>query len=97
LDLLCISRTDAEIGKLLHDSPWAQMSGPGAARSRSTRIAADCLEKEGANKLVLAIAYKNGRQKDKMEGHFPPVPSDPFLRPVYPLAATGQDKGKLEI
>ena len=33
-----------------------------------------------------------GRQKYKMEGHFPPVPSDPFLRLVYPRVATERDK-----
>lgn len=33
-----------------------------------------------------------GRRKYKMEGHFPPVPSDPFLRLVYPRVATGRDK-----
>jgi hypothetical protein len=73
----------------------------------------DYLKQEGANKLVVAIAYKNltaladgeeahrmeeesimrvGRQKYKMEGHFPPVPSDPYLRLVYPRAATERDK-----
>jgi hypothetical protein len=71
------------------------------------------LAREGANKLVVAIAYKDvtaledgeeeqrmeeesimrvGRQKYKMEGHFPPVPSDPFLRLVYPRVATDRDK-----
>jgi hypothetical protein len=73
----------------------------------------DYLAQEGANKLVVAIGYKNlaaladgeeerrmeeesimrvGRQKYKMEGHFPPVPSDPFLRLVYPRAPTERDK-----
>jgi hypothetical protein len=73
----------------------------------------DYIGREGANKLVLAIAYKNytaladggeahsmeeesimrvGRQKYKMEGHFAPVPSDPFLRLVYPRVATERDK-----
>ena len=33
-----------------------------------------------------------GRHEYKMEGHFPPVPSDPFLRLVYARAATEQDK-----
>jgi hypothetical protein len=33
-----------------------------------------------------------GRQKYKMVGHFPPVPSDPFLRLVYPRVATERDK-----
>jgi len=74
---------------------------------------ADYLAHEGANKLIVAISYKNltaladadearhmeeesimkvGRQKYKMEGHFPPEPSDPFLRLVYPRAATARDK-----
>jgi hypothetical protein len=73
----------------------------------------DYLAQEGANKLVVAIAYKNftalsdgeeahrmedesimrvGRQTYKMEGHFPPVPSDPFLRLVYPREATERAK-----
>jgi hypothetical protein len=73
----------------------------------------DYLAQEGAQKLIVAIAYKNitaledgeeahfmeeesimrvGRQKYKMEGHFPPVPSDPFLRLVYPRVATERDK-----
>ena len=73
----------------------------------------DYIAQEGANKVVVAVAYKSiayknwkvladskearrmeeesimlvGRQKYKMEGHFPPVPSDPFLRLVYPRVA----------
>ncbi|MGA2739437.1 MAG: hypothetical protein ABSG65_18600 [Bryobacteraceae bacterium] len=68
---------------------------------------------EGANKLIVAIAYKNltpladeeeahrmeeesimrvGGRKYKMEGHFPPVPADPFLRLVYPREANERDK-----
>lgn len=35
---------------------------------------------------------KVGRQKYKMEGHFPPVPGDPFLRLVYPRVVTERDK-----
>ena len=35
---------------------------------------------------------KVGRQSYKMEGHFPPVPSDPFLRLVFPRVATERDK-----
>jgi hypothetical protein len=73
----------------------------------------DYLAGEGANKLIIAIAFQDfkalegdaevhrmeeesimlvGRQEYKMEGHFPPVPSDPFLRLVYPRAATERDK-----
>jgi hypothetical protein len=73
----------------------------------------DYLAQEGANKLIVAIAYRDltaledseeahymeeesvmvvGRQTYKMEGHFPPVPSDPFLRLVYPRVATERDK-----
>ncbi len=71
------------------------------------------LRDEGADKIVLAIAFRDlkamadgeeehrmeeesimrvGRRKFKMEGHFPPVPSDPFLRLIYPRAVTEQDK-----
>ncbi len=71
------------------------------------------LAHDGANKLIVAIAYKNltaladgdearhmeeesvmrvGHQKFKMEGHFPPEPSDPYLRLVYPRVATERDK-----
>jgi hypothetical protein len=32
-----------------------------------------------------------GRQKYQITGHFPPVPSDPFLRLVYPRAVTARD------
>jgi len=127
--------TEAQIGMLLHDSPWAQMAEPAPAvqvylatahpvREAEAELArrrgkplneeyVDYLAQEGANKLVVAIAYKNlaaladgeeehrmeeesimrvGHQKYKMEGHFPPVPSDPFLRLVYPRAATERDK-----
>jgi hypothetical protein len=73
----------------------------------------DYLAHEGADKLVVAIAYKNwaaiadgeeahrmeeesvmrvGRRKYKMEGHFPPGLADPFLRLIYPRAATERDK-----
>jgi len=73
----------------------------------------DYLAHDGANKLIVAISYKNltaladaeeaqrmveesimrvGRQKYKMEGHFPPEPSDPYLRLVFPRAATERDK-----
>jgi hypothetical protein len=71
------------------------------------------LRQEGANKLVVAILFKNltalqdgaeaqhmeeesimkvGRKKFKMVGHFPPVPSDPFLRLVFPRAVTESNK-----
>ena len=33
-----------------------------------------------------------GKQKFKMDGHFPPTPSDPYLRLVYPRAPTAKDK-----
>jgi len=127
--------TDAQIERLLHDSPWAEMAEPAPAvqvylatarpvREAEAELArrrakplneeyVDYLAQEGADKLVVAIAYKNlaaledageahrmeeesimrvGHQKYKMDGHFPPVPSDPFLRLVYPRAATTRDK-----
>ena len=127
--------TDAQIDRLLHDSPWAEMADPNPAvqvylasarpmREAEAELARrrgkplndeylDYLAHEGAGKLVVAIAYKNwnaiadgeearhmeeesimqvGHRKYKMEGHFPPVPSDPFLRLVYPRAATERDK-----
>ena len=127
--------TDAQIERLLHDSPWAQMAEPAPAvqiylaTARPLRDAegelarrrekplneeyVDYVGQEGANKLVVAIAYPDstaleddaeahlmeeesvmrvGRQRYKMEGHFPPVPSDPFLRLVYPRVATERDK-----
>jgi hypothetical protein len=86
------------------------------ARRRGKPLSGEYLEyiaHEGADKLIVAIAYKNltaladaeevhnmeeesimrvSRRKYKMEGHFPPVPSDPFLRLVYPRAATERDK-----
>jgi len=34
-----------------------------------------------------------GRKTYKIEGQFPPVPSDPFLRLVFPRAVTEGDKG----
>ena len=127
--------TDAQIERLLHDSPWAQMADPAPAvqvylatarplREAEAELArrhgkplneeyVDYVSQEGANKLVVAIAYQDwtaladgeeahrmeeesimqvGRQKYKMEGHFPPVPSDPFLRLVYPRVETERDK-----
>jgi hypothetical protein len=35
---------------------------------------------------------KVGRKKYKMSGHFPPTPSDPFLRLVYPRVVAETDK-----
>ncbi len=127
--------TEAQIDKLMHDSPWAQMADPAPAvqvylatahplqeaeaelaRRRAKPLNAEYLDyvrEEGAKDLVLAIAFKNlsaledgeeahhmeeesimrvGRQKYKMEGHFPPVPSDPVLRLVFPRAVTERDK-----
>jgi hypothetical protein len=131
--------SDGQVDRLLHDSPWAQMSGPAPyvqvylataepMREAEAELArrspklprgepnedyVDFLRSEGAHKLVLAIAFKDlkaladaqeehameeesimkvGRHEYKMEGHFPPVPSDPFLRLVYPRAATERDK-----
>ncbi len=127
--------TEAQIDRLLHDSPWAEMADPAPAvqvylatarpmREAEAELARrrgkplneeylDYLQHEGADKLVIAISYKNlnaladgaeahrmeeesimriGRRKFQMEGHFPPVPSDPYLRLVYPRAATERDK-----
>jgi hypothetical protein len=47
---------------------------------------------EEAHRMEEESIMKVGRQKYKMEGHFPPVPSDPFLRLVYPRAASERDK-----
>ena len=35
---------------------------------------------------------KVGRKKYKMLGHFPPIPSDPYLRLVFPRVVTESDK-----
>jgi hypothetical protein len=35
---------------------------------------------------------KVGRKKYQMVGHFPPTPSDKFLRLVYPRVVTAADK-----
>jgi len=47
---------------------------------------------EEARRMEDESIMKVGRQEYKMEGHFPPVPSDPFLRLVYPRAVTERDK-----
>ena len=47
---------------------------------------------EEAHRMEEESIMRIGRQKYKMEGHFPPVPSDPFLRLVFPRAATEHDK-----
>jgi len=47
---------------------------------------------EEARRMEEESIMRVGRRKYKMEGHFPPVPSDPFLRLVYPRAATERDK-----
>ena len=35
---------------------------------------------------------KVGRKKYKITGHFPPTPSDPYLRLVFPRAVAPSDK-----
>jgi hypothetical protein len=35
---------------------------------------------------------KVGRKKYQILGHFPPIPSDPYLRLVYPRVVTPADK-----
>ncbi len=47
---------------------------------------------EEAHHMEEESFMKVGRQKYKMDGHFPPVPSDPFLRLIYPRAVTERDK-----
>jgi hypothetical protein len=47
---------------------------------------------EEASRMEEESIMRVGRQKYKMEGHFSPVPSDPFLRLVYPRVATARDK-----
>jgi len=127
--------TEAEIARLMHDSPWAQMAEPAPdvqiylataeplraaeaelARRRGKRLNdeyVDYLRQQAGKTIVLAISFRNlnalsdaeearhmeeesimkvGRQKYKMEGHFPPVPGDPFLRLVYPRVVTARDK-----
>lgn len=47
---------------------------------------------EEAHRMEEESIMRIGRQRYKMEGHFPPVPSDPFLRLVFPRAVTEHDK-----
>jgi hypothetical protein len=47
---------------------------------------------EEAQRMEEESIMRVGRQKYKMEGHFPPLPSDPFLRLVFPRVATERDK-----
>jgi len=127
--------TETEIERLMHDSPWAQMSDPAPAvqvylatarplqeaeaelaRRRNKPLNDEYLEfvrQEGSKNLVVAISFKKltalqdgqeaqhmeeesimkvGRQKYKMSGHFPPTPTDPFLRLVYPRVVGEHDK-----
>ncbi len=47
---------------------------------------------EEAHHMEEESIMKVGRQKYKMEGHFPPVPSDPFLRLVFPRVQPEREK-----
>jgi len=47
---------------------------------------------EESHRMETESIMKVGRQKYKIAGHFPPTPSDPFLRLVYPRAVTERDK-----
>ncbi len=45
-----------------------------------------------AKRMEEECLLKVGRKKHKMIGHFPPAPSDPYLRLVYPRAVSATDK-----
>ena len=45
-----------------------------------------------AHRMEEESVMQVGRKQYKMEGYFPPVPSDPFLRLVYPQVVTERDK-----
>jgi hypothetical protein len=45
-----------------------------------------------AQRMQEESVMKVGRKRYKMVGHFPPVPSDPYLRLVYPREVTESDK-----
>ena len=45
-----------------------------------------------AKRMEEECVMKVGRKKYKMTGHFPPAPSDPFLRLVFPRAVGPADK-----
>jgi hypothetical protein len=49
-------------------------------------------EAEESRRMQDESVMKVGRKKYQMMGHFPPTPSDKFLRLVYPRAATAEDK-----
>ncbi|HLY16058.1 MAG TPA: hypothetical protein VKR61_02480 [Bryobacteraceae bacterium] len=54
--------------------------------------AAALSDSEEARHMEEESVMKVGHRKYKMEGHFPPVPSDPFLRLVFPRVVTERDK-----
>lgn len=82
-------------GRTLDEEYTAYLAGEGAAKVvlaiayKNTMALADAGE---AHHMEEECIMRVGRQRYKMEGHFPPGPSDPFLRLVYPRAATGRDK-----
>jgi len=45
-----------------------------------------------AHRMEEESVMKVGRQRYRIAGQFPPTPSDPFLRLIYPRVATGRDK-----
>lgn len=49
-------------------------------------------DEEEARRMEDESVMRIGRQRYKMEGHFPPEPSDPFLRIVYPRVAVERAK-----
>jgi len=53
---------------------------------------AELQDGEEARHMEEESVMKIGRKKYKMVGHFPPVPSDPFLRLVFPRVVTESDK-----
>ena len=82
-------------GKPLNEEYRDYMAGEGsdkivvAIAFRNLTPLADAGE---AHRMEEESVMRVGRQRYKMIGHFPPVPSDPFLRLVYPRAATERDK-----
>jgi len=45
-----------------------------------------------AKRMEEECVMKVGRKKYNLKGHFPPTPSDPYLRLVFPRAVTASDK-----
>jgi len=47
---------------------------------------------EESRRMEEDCIMKAGRRKHKMVGHFPPTPSDPYLRLVFPRDVTAEDR-----